>query len=202
MQYAKIIIDDLAMIGHDLSDGEIVVHTLNGLANDYKELKAALRVESRPFPSKNWLKSFITMKLVSRTQTQQKVTHPLPISFLRSNIIRKVKMETQIPLKNSSITHEVTMATMGTTVINSIRILMEIMEIKIIPVTRTLQDSRTTIQIRIGGLHIMETNLELFVNYATNLVILPKYTYHVIHLLPGHKPTTQLMRLRVISRVG
>lgn len=31
MQYVKTIIDDLAMIGHDLNDGEILVHTLNGL---------------------------------------------------------------------------------------------------------------------------------------------------------------------------
>ncbi|KAF5478196.1 hypothetical protein F2P56_004778 [Juglans regia] len=43
MQSVKTIIGDLAMIGHDLSDGEIVVYTLNGLINGYKELKAALR---------------------------------------------------------------------------------------------------------------------------------------------------------------
>ncbi|KAF5481134.1 hypothetical protein F2P56_001812 [Juglans regia] len=48
MQTVKTIIDDLAMIGHDLSDGEIVVHTLNGLTNDYKELKAALRARDSP----------------------------------------------------------------------------------------------------------------------------------------------------------
>lgn len=42
MQSGKTIIDDLAMIGHDLSDGEIVVHMLNSLTNDYQELKAAL----------------------------------------------------------------------------------------------------------------------------------------------------------------
>ncbi|KAI3465896.1 hypothetical protein Pfo_022559 [Paulownia fortunei] len=42
MQSIKTIINDLAMIGHDLSDGEIIVHMLNGLTNDYKELKAAL----------------------------------------------------------------------------------------------------------------------------------------------------------------
>ena len=31
------------MIGHVLCDAEIVAHTLNGLSNDYKELKAAVR---------------------------------------------------------------------------------------------------------------------------------------------------------------
>ncbi|KAK6130844.1 hypothetical protein DH2020_035413 [Rehmannia glutinosa] len=48
MQNVKTIIDDLAMIGHNLSDGEIVVHTLNGLTNEYKELKAALRARESP----------------------------------------------------------------------------------------------------------------------------------------------------------
>ena len=48
MQSVKTIIDDLAMIGHDLSDGEIVVHTLNGLTKDYKEIKAALRARESP----------------------------------------------------------------------------------------------------------------------------------------------------------
>ena len=36
------------MIGHDMSDGEIVVHTLNGLTADYKEIKAALRARESP----------------------------------------------------------------------------------------------------------------------------------------------------------
>ncbi|CAI9782698.1 unnamed protein product [Fraxinus pennsylvanica] len=43
MQKIKTIVDDLALIGHPLSDAEIVVHTLHGLSNDYKELNAAIR---------------------------------------------------------------------------------------------------------------------------------------------------------------
>ena len=31
MQGIKIIIDDLSMIGHHLSDGEIIIHSLNGI---------------------------------------------------------------------------------------------------------------------------------------------------------------------------
>ena len=42
MLSVKTIIDDLAMIGHDMSDGEIVVHTLNGLTADYKEIKTII----------------------------------------------------------------------------------------------------------------------------------------------------------------
>lgn len=48
MQSVKTIIGDLAMIGHDLSNGEIVVHMLNGLIYGYKELKAALRAREAP----------------------------------------------------------------------------------------------------------------------------------------------------------
>ncbi|XP_012834032.1 PREDICTED: uncharacterized protein LOC105954894 [Erythranthe guttata] len=45
LQPVKTIIDDLTAIGHNMSDGEIVVHTLNGLPNSYKEIKAALRAQ-------------------------------------------------------------------------------------------------------------------------------------------------------------
>lgn len=43
MQNIKGIVDDLTLIGHPLSDSEIVAHTLNGLGNDYKELCTAIR---------------------------------------------------------------------------------------------------------------------------------------------------------------
>ena len=86
----------------------------------------------------------------------------------------------------------------GTVVINSNRILMEIVETKIIPTTHTLKDSRHTSQIRIGGLPPTGINLELFVNYVINLVMLPKYADHV----PHHKPTSHLISLQAISPVG
>ena len=37
-QERSIIIDDLALIGHSLCDEKIIIHTLNGLGDDYKEL--------------------------------------------------------------------------------------------------------------------------------------------------------------------
>lgn len=43
MKSIKTIIDDLAMIDHSFSDGEIVVYTLNGPTSDFKELSAAIR---------------------------------------------------------------------------------------------------------------------------------------------------------------
>ncbi|KAK0573690.1 hypothetical protein LWI29_012130 [Acer saccharum] len=43
MQHIKTIVDDLALIGYPLSDAKIVVHTLHGLSNDYKELNASIR---------------------------------------------------------------------------------------------------------------------------------------------------------------
>ncbi|RWV87971.1 hypothetical protein GW17_00049986 [Ensete ventricosum] len=38
-----IIIDDLALIGHNLSDDEVIVHTLNGLGAVYKELTTIIQ---------------------------------------------------------------------------------------------------------------------------------------------------------------
>lgn len=43
MQSLKSIVDVLAMIGHELNNGEITVHALNGLTFDFKELVAALQ---------------------------------------------------------------------------------------------------------------------------------------------------------------
>lgn len=48
VQSIKTIIGDLTIIGHNLSDGEIIVHILNGFTNDYKELKVALRARESP----------------------------------------------------------------------------------------------------------------------------------------------------------
>lgn len=44
MKLIKIIIDNLTMIDHFFSDGEIVVYTSNGLTFDFKELSATIRV--------------------------------------------------------------------------------------------------------------------------------------------------------------
>lgn len=43
MQAIKNILDDLVMVEHPLSDGEIVVHTLNRLTLEFKELFAIIR---------------------------------------------------------------------------------------------------------------------------------------------------------------
>ncbi|KAK2638349.1 hypothetical protein Ddye_026144, partial [Dipteronia dyeriana] len=43
MNKMKNIVDDLALIGHPLSDTEITGHILNGLVDEFKELTAAVR---------------------------------------------------------------------------------------------------------------------------------------------------------------
>ena len=48
LQTIKVIIDDLALIGHSLSDEEVLIHTLNGLGGEYKELAVALRARDSP----------------------------------------------------------------------------------------------------------------------------------------------------------
>ena len=42
MQSIKTIIDDLALIGHPLSDAEVIAYTLNGLSSDYKEINVVI----------------------------------------------------------------------------------------------------------------------------------------------------------------
>ncbi|RRT40186.1 hypothetical protein B296_00039645 [Ensete ventricosum] len=41
LQHIKLIIDDLTLIYHSFSDEEVLVHTLNGLSSEFKELTAA-----------------------------------------------------------------------------------------------------------------------------------------------------------------
>ncbi|WJZ98094.1 hypothetical protein VitviT2T_016647 [Vitis vinifera] len=41
-QTIKIITDDLALMGYPLSEDEIILHVLNGLGNDFKEISAAI----------------------------------------------------------------------------------------------------------------------------------------------------------------
>ena len=48
LQNIKVIINDLALIGHSLCDEEIIIHTLNGLEDDYKELAAIIRARDLP----------------------------------------------------------------------------------------------------------------------------------------------------------
>ena len=126
------------------------------------------------------------MKLVVRTHTRQKKTPSSLLNIHRSNTTRRGEMATPISLKDGQTTEETAMATTGTTVINSNRILMEVMETKIIPTARTLKDFCPTSQIRISSLLSTGINLELFFNYVINLVMLPKYADHI----PHHKPTS------------
>ncbi|RWW86838.1 hypothetical protein BHE74_00004371 [Ensete ventricosum] len=44
----KVIIDDLALIDYSLSDKEVLIHTLNGLRVEFKELRAAIQARDSP----------------------------------------------------------------------------------------------------------------------------------------------------------
>ncbi|RWW37438.1 hypothetical protein BHE74_00057448 [Ensete ventricosum] len=48
LQHIKMIIDDLTLIGHSLTDEEVLVHMLNGLSTEFKELVAAFRAHDSP----------------------------------------------------------------------------------------------------------------------------------------------------------
>ena len=48
MQAIKRISDDLALIGHPLNDDELIIHVLNGLGSEFKELCVAIRARDSP----------------------------------------------------------------------------------------------------------------------------------------------------------
>ncbi|RVW38086.1 hypothetical protein CK203_095097 [Vitis vinifera] len=48
MQTIKIITDDLALMGYPLSEDEIILHVLNGLGNDFKEISATIQARYSP----------------------------------------------------------------------------------------------------------------------------------------------------------
>ena len=48
MQTVKIITDDLALMGYPLSEDEIILHVLNGLGNDFKEISVVIQARDSP----------------------------------------------------------------------------------------------------------------------------------------------------------
>ena len=77
MQSVKTIIDDLAMIKHDLSDGEIVVHTHNGLTKDYKEIKAALCARESPISFEELVEKLLDYETSLRYSDSTKEDSPI-----------------------------------------------------------------------------------------------------------------------------
>ena len=48
MQIIKIIIDEFALMGYPLSEDEIILHVLNGLGNEFKEINVVIRARDSP----------------------------------------------------------------------------------------------------------------------------------------------------------
>ncbi|XP_050909937.1 uncharacterized protein LOC127123798 [Lathyrus oleraceus] len=48
LQGIKAISDELSIIDHPLDETDLVIHTLNGLTNEYREISAALRSRESP----------------------------------------------------------------------------------------------------------------------------------------------------------
>lgn len=66
MTKIKSIVDDLSLIGHPLSDAEILAHTLNGLGDELKELKAAIRVRDTPITFEDLYDKLLDEELVQK----------------------------------------------------------------------------------------------------------------------------------------
>ena len=66
MNKDKSIIDDLDLIGHLLSDVEIIAHTLNGLVDEFKELTTAICVRDTPITFKALYDKLLDDKLIKK----------------------------------------------------------------------------------------------------------------------------------------
>ncbi|XP_038711799.1 uncharacterized protein LOC120005993 [Tripterygium wilfordii] len=64
MTKIKSLVDDLALIGQNLSDVEILARTLNGLADDFKELTATIRVCDTPISFEDLYEKLLDEELV------------------------------------------------------------------------------------------------------------------------------------------
>ncbi|KAK8935107.1 hypothetical protein KSP39_PZI012896 [Platanthera zijinensis] len=66
MNKVKIIVDDLFVIGHRLRTEDIIAHTLNGIGDDFKELKASVRFRDTPITFEDFYDKLLDEELIHK----------------------------------------------------------------------------------------------------------------------------------------
>ncbi|KAL5813124.1 hypothetical protein ACOSQ3_028074 [Xanthoceras sorbifolium] len=77
----KSMVDDLALIGHPLSDDDIVVHVLTGLGPEYKELNAAIRARDTPISFKELYDKLADHEIFLKREESKKESSPFTAQF-------------------------------------------------------------------------------------------------------------------------
>lgn len=71
LQTLKGIMDDLTMVGHILSDKEVIHYTLNGLGSEFKEIVAAIRAYDSPLSYEKLYEELVDHKIyLKREETK------------------------------------------------------------------------------------------------------------------------------------
>ncbi|RRT49323.1 hypothetical protein B296_00052488, partial [Ensete ventricosum] len=100
LQRIKMIIDDLALIGHFLTDEEVLVHTLNGLSVEFKELAATLQAHDSPISFEELYNKLTYYE--AYLKHVDKLSEPLPGPPIRAQFNQKSKTQNRKYNKNTS----------------------------------------------------------------------------------------------------
>ncbi|KAJ0010071.1 hypothetical protein Pint_33341 [Pistacia integerrima] len=91
MMKIKSVIDNLALIGHPMSDEEIIGHTLNGLQDEFKELTAAVRVRDSPVSFEDLYDKLLDEELIQKRGEIKKTDTPVTAQFTQRSSWNKNK---------------------------------------------------------------------------------------------------------------
>ncbi|CAA2975919.1 Hypothetical predicted protein [Olea europaea subsp. europaea] len=72
MSSVKSLVDDLALIGHPLNDAQIMSYTLNGFAEEFKELTAEVHVHNTPITFADLYDKLLDMELIRNHRESKK----------------------------------------------------------------------------------------------------------------------------------
>lgn len=89
------------MIGHLLSDGEVVVHTLNGLTFDYKEISAVIRARDTVTTFEELHDKFIDHESYLKHEEAKSGVSPIIAKSLKRGITKRIVIHSRVHHKYS-----------------------------------------------------------------------------------------------------
>ena len=101
LQSIKRIADDLALIGHPLSDDELVIHALNGLGNEFKEVCAAIRARDSFMSFEELHDKLQDQEAAMKRDETRKICSNITAQFTQKNSNNKDRNEHQGGNSNS-----------------------------------------------------------------------------------------------------
>ena len=81
MQTTKIIIDDFVLMGYPLIEDEIILHVLNGLGNDFKEISATIQARDSPMTFEELHDKLQDQETLLKQDDTSRKTPPITVRF-------------------------------------------------------------------------------------------------------------------------